>query len=115
VSRAAVVASARGLRHRYRLAEEETDEEITEKDLGSDDLLALPAETWSVIRGCAEQLIIAAETDGLAGALAWLAARRLEWVWAGPDRHGMGQRGPSWPNSLGPLGPSWGHLGTVLT
>jgi hypothetical protein len=78
------VTFSRGLRRRYRLAEEESDEEIAETDLGSDDLIALPAETWSVIRGCAEQLLTVAEADGLAGALAWLAARRLKWVWAGP-------------------------------
>ena len=76
-----------GLRRRYRLAEEESDEEIAETDLGSDDLIALPAETSSVIRGCAEQLLTAAETDGLTGALAWLMARGLEWVWAGPGLH----------------------------
>jgi hypothetical protein len=89
------VTFSRGLRQRYRLAEEETDEEIAETDLGSDDLIALPAETWSVIRGCAEQLLTAAETDGLAGALAWLAARRLEWVWAGPRGAGSTRGHPA--------------------
>jgi hypothetical protein len=74
------VTISRDLRRRYRLA----DEEIAETDFGSDDLIALPAETWSVIRGCAEQLLTVAETDGLAGALGWLTARQLEWVWAGP-------------------------------
>lgn len=44
------VTFSRGLRRRYRLAEEQSDEEIVETDLGSDDLIALPAETWSVIR-----------------------------------------------------------------
>jgi hypothetical protein len=78
------VTFSRGLRRRYRLAKEESDDEIAETDLGSDDLIALPAETWSVIRGCAEQLLTAAETDGLSGALAWLMARGLEWVWIGP-------------------------------
>ena len=42
------------------MAEEETDEEIAETDVGSDDLIALPAETsWTVIRGCAEELLTA--------------------------------------------------------
>jgi hypothetical protein len=76
------VAFARGLRGRYRLAGEETDEQIAEKDLGSDDLLALPADTWSAIRGCAEQLLTAAEVDGLVGARLWLNERGLSWSWA---------------------------------
>lgn len=73
------VTFSRGLRQRFRLAEEETDEEIAGKDLGSDDLIALPAETWHAIRGCAEQLLTAAEVDGIVGAQLWLTARRLEW------------------------------------
>jgi hypothetical protein len=64
------VTFSRGLRRRYRLAEEETDEEIAERDLGSDDLIALPPDTWSAIRDCAEQLLTAAEADGLIGARA---------------------------------------------
>ena len=53
------VTYRRGLGRRYRLAEEETDEEIAETDVGYDDLIALPAETWTVIRGCAEELLTA--------------------------------------------------------
>lgn len=78
------VTFSRGLRRRYRLAEEETDEAIAEHDLGSDDLITLPADTWHAVRACAEQLLTAAEVDGLQGAAAWLNARRLTWGWARP-------------------------------
>jgi hypothetical protein len=77
------VTYRRGLGRRYRLAEEETDEEIAETDVGSDDLIALPAETWTVIRGCAEELLTAAEVDGLGGAQVWLTSCGLTWAWAG--------------------------------
>jgi hypothetical protein len=53
------------------------------KDLGSDDLIALPAETWHAVRGCAEQLLTAAEVDGLLGAQLWFSERGLEWSLAG--------------------------------
>ena len=49
-------------RRRYRLAEEETDEQIAERDVGSDALIALPAET--AIRGRAEESLTVAEIDG---------------------------------------------------
>ena len=71
------VTFSRGLRRRYRLAEEETDEEIAGRDLGSDDLIALPAGTWSAIRECAEELLTAAEVNGLLGAQVWLTKRGL--------------------------------------
>jgi hypothetical protein len=48
------------------------------------DLIALPAETWHAIRDRAEQLLTAAEVDGLTGAIMWLTARRLAWSWATP-------------------------------
>jgi hypothetical protein len=69
---------------RYRLAEEQTDDKIADRDMGGDDLIALPAETWRAIRDRAEELLTAAEVDGLQGAVAWLSARRLAWSWATP-------------------------------
>jgi hypothetical protein len=89
------VTFSRGLRRRYRLAEEETDEEIAETDLGSDNLLALPAETWSVIRGCAEELLTVAEVDGLVGAQLWLSDRGLAWSWATSIALGPGGKRPN--------------------
>lgn len=74
------VTFSRGLRQRYRLAEEESDEDIASADLGGEDLIALPAETWHAVRDHAEQLLTAAEVDGLPGAIAWLTARRLDWA-----------------------------------
>lgn len=81
------VTFSRGLRERYRLAEERSDEEIASEDLGGDDLIALPAETWRTVRNQAEQLLSAAEVDGLSGAIVWLTARGLSWFTAnaGPD------------------------------
>lgn len=76
------VTFSRGLRMRYRLVEEKTDDEIASEDLGSADLIALPAETWYAIRDRAEQLLTAAEADGLTGAILWLTERRLAWSWA---------------------------------
>jgi hypothetical protein len=71
---------SRGLRRRYRLAEKETDEEIAGLDFGSEDLIALPAETWSAIRECAEELLTAVEVDGLLGAQVWLTKRGFAWI-----------------------------------
>jgi hypothetical protein len=71
---------SRGLRRRYRLAEEETDEEIAGLDFGSEDLIALPAETWSAIRECAEELLTAVEVDRLLGAQVWLTKRGFAWI-----------------------------------
>ena len=61
------VTFSRGLRRRFRLADEQSDD-VAGTDLGSDDLIALPAETWHQIRDQAEQLLTAAELGGLAGA-----------------------------------------------
>jgi hypothetical protein len=76
------VTYSRGLRRRFRLADEETDEEIADRDLGTDDLILIPAETWRYVRDRAEELLTAAELDGLNGAVLWLNARRLAWAWA---------------------------------
>jgi hypothetical protein len=93
------VTFSRGLRQRYRLAEEKTDDEIADEDLGSADLIALPAETWHAIRDRAEQLLSAAEADGLMGAVLWLTERRLAWAWASPaprrERPPGGRRAPA--------------------
>ena len=40
---------SRGLRRRYRLAGEESDDEIADRDMGSDDGIALPAEAGRAI------------------------------------------------------------------
>lgn len=73
---------SRGIRDQYELAPEQTDEEIAAEDVGTDDLIALPAETWAAVRHLAEDLLSAAEDGGLAEACAWLDARRLPWFWA---------------------------------
>jgi hypothetical protein len=73
------VTWSQGIRDRYRLAPEESDAEIAAEDLGSDDLLALPAETWRELRAVGEELLAVAEDEGLVGAMRWLDARGLVW------------------------------------
>jgi hypothetical protein len=73
---------SQGIRDRYGVGPEQSDQEIAAEDVGSDDLIKLPAETWEVVRDQAEQLLTAAEVDGLAGAAEWLDRRGLRWSWA---------------------------------
>lgn len=79
------VTFSRGLRRRYRLADEQEDQDIVDQDHGGNDLVVLPAATWTVVREHAEQLLTAAEHDGLAGVMAWLTGRRLEWRSVRPE------------------------------
>ena len=51
------VTFSRGLRRRYKLAEEDSDEEIADRDMGGADVIALPVETWRAIHDHAEQLL----------------------------------------------------------
>lgn len=57
------------------LGREQSDTEIAEQDMGGDDVLALPAETWQQIRGSAiaVQLLEVAEAGGHHAARRWLA------------------------------------------
>lgn len=89
------VTFSRGLRRRYRLAVEESDDEIASADLGGDDLIALPAATWQVVRLRGEELLGAAEAEGLVGAVRWLDSRGLGWSWAtsAPPRSSRSVRG----------------------
>lgn len=61
-------------------ARELTDEEIAEQDLGTEDALVLPAETWAEVRDVQLELLLAAEAGGVPGAVAWLEARGLDWI-----------------------------------
>jgi hypothetical protein len=61
-------------------AEEMTDEEIAEQELGDSDVMSIPAESWSVLRREQVELLIAAEDGGLAGARAWLDDRGLAYL-----------------------------------
>jgi Replication protein len=49
------VTFSRGLRRRYRLADEQTDDEIADRDMGGDDVIALSPASWQAIRDHAEQ------------------------------------------------------------
>jgi hypothetical protein len=74
---------SRGLRDRYGVRHERSDDEIAaDDDLASDDLVALPAETWREVRPVAEDLLTVAEREGLPGVVRWLDARGLGWMWA---------------------------------
>jgi hypothetical protein len=73
---------AKGTRERYGLEHERTDEEIAAEELGGDDLIALPVETWRQVRWVAEQLLSTTEKGGLEAACQWLNARGLAWSWA---------------------------------
>lgn len=90
---------SRGVRERFALGAEDTDEEIAERDVGGDDLIALPAETWSVVRDQAEDLLSAAERDGLTGATAWLAVRGLLWSRVAPPPPRPRERPPGRPRA----------------
>jgi hypothetical protein len=46
--------------------------------MGGDDVIALPADTWRAIRDRAEQLLTAAEIDGITGAITPATARAVE-------------------------------------
>ena len=59
----------------HQLAYEQSDEEIALEDLGSENLIALPAGTWRTSPSHAEQLLRLAEGGGFA----WLTTRGLEW------------------------------------
>lgn len=72
---------SKGTRERFGLGGELTDEEIAEQDLASADLVALPPETWRVVRPVAEQLLTVAEVEGLEAACRWLTGRGLAWTW----------------------------------
>lgn len=85
---------AQGTRERYGV-EVVTDEEIVEEDMGGDDTIALPAETWREIRDRSEDLLAAAEADGVTGAVVWLSERGLSWSWAEPSRPQPRPPGPN--------------------
>lgn len=70
---------SQGFRDKFATAPEATDEEAAEEDLGTEDLIALPAGTWAAIRDRAEQFLSVAEDLGLTGATAWLDVRGLDW------------------------------------
>jgi hypothetical protein len=50
---------------------------------------SVAADAWRTIRDRAEQLLTAAEVDGLAGAVVWLSDRGLPWSWATPAPRGQ--------------------------
>ncbi len=77
----------RDLRVMAGLGREATDEEIAEDDVDADVRVAMPVATWDwlVASGRACELLRVAESDGVAGAAAWLDARGLDWALVADD------------------------------
>jgi hypothetical protein len=72
---------SKDLRALAGLAEQEkSDAEIAEEELGGEELLLMPKETWRVVYPEADDLLATAERDGIEGAQAWLRARGLDWL-----------------------------------
>jgi hypothetical protein len=72
---------SQGFRKLLGLVEDEpTDEEIAAKDIGGDDLLLMPPETWVRVASVSGELLVTAEQEGIDGARAWLRSRGLAWL-----------------------------------
>lgn len=72
---------SKDLRAMAGLAEHEmTDEEIAEQEIGGQDLLLLPLESWRQVRREAAHLLTVTERDGITGAKAWLDHRAIPWL-----------------------------------
>lgn len=69
----------RDLRKLAGLKRQKSDEEIAAEDLHGEEVLALPGETWRVLRGSslATDLLDAAERGGLEESIRWLESRKL--------------------------------------
>ena len=74
---------SQGVRERYGVRVV-SDEEIIAEDMGGEDVIALPAETWREVRDRSEELLDVAERDGVVGATLWLIERGLEWHYVRP-------------------------------
>ncbi|WP_344422383.1 protein rep [Pseudonocardia ailaonensis] len=74
------VTYSRGLRDWARLEREESDEEAANEDMGGEDQLALPAETWEAIRDEVPDLLDAVELGGVEAAERWLKSRGLAYT-----------------------------------
>lgn len=75
---------SRGLRELAGLAAEATDDQIADADLGTADLVYIPGAEWPRLAPVQEKLLQAAEAGGVAGAVAWLDARAIRWMYL-PD------------------------------
>ena len=65
--------------------EERADEEIADEEIGTDDQLILPADTWRAIRYLQVDLLLVAEAGGIHAARAWLDGRGLAWLQPDPE------------------------------
>jgi hypothetical protein len=55
-------------------------DQVDVREAGPPDVQVLGQPTWSAIRECAEELLTAAEVDGLLGAQVWLTKRGFAWI-----------------------------------
>lgn len=87
------IAWSRGFREWAGVREERSDDEIVAEDTGGDDVLAISAESWPILRTRLADLLDAVELGGLVGAAAWLREQRIDWTPVRPrarHRHGCG-------------------------
>lgn len=70
---------SRGLRARYGLGAEQTDDEIAAEDLGTEDVLTIDAADWHRVRPHAARLLDAAERYGPSIVAVWLASRGIDY------------------------------------
>lgn len=84
----------RDLRRLAGVGRERSDEEIVAEELGGEDVLALDADAWAVLRGSrlALELLEVVELAGVVGGQGWLARRGLGACVVAPAR-GVGDRG----------------------
>lgn len=75
---------SRGLREKFGLEAERTDEEIAAEDLGNKDFLTIDATDWKHVRPFAAYLLDLAESHGPHMVAAWLDAHAIPWQ-RGPD------------------------------
>ena len=74
---------SRDLRAWARLHRERSDEEVASEDLGGEDAIILPPETWAAVRsGGITDLLDALELGGVPAAEKWLRSRSLAYVLA---------------------------------
>lgn len=88
---------SRDLRRLAGLAEEQSDEEVADEEVGNDDLVVIGGTDWRRIAPIQASLLTVAETGGLAAALTWLSERLVCWTLVGPPGARQDRRPSSRP------------------
>jgi hypothetical protein len=69
-----------------------TDEEITEQDMGTDNLIVIDPEDWPRLRVMLEVLLGVGEREGITAASMWLTERGIGWTSARPAPRREGRK-----------------------